>query len=1008
MAIAHLGRRSSELMGTHHRTRLRISTDLMMWTAALLGGHAVAQDPPFRPYTVTEGLPSNTVYSAFQDRDGYLWFGTDAGASRFDGRHFVNYTTSDGLGDNEVMGMFQDSKGRIWFRALNSKHSFHQGGRIYSSREYPALSKIKTGSGCLSIEEDNKGTLWFTGIAGGLYGLRDSTVIDLTAATHPMASGLRGSCKLLRRGPDELLVMAGSSIFRLEGEQLIYERQWDAGPLGLPAAQVQQGKIIAHGNTGILQVGRNSDSTLVEMGTQLTADAGRTPTLSRDGMLWLPLTMGGVQRTALDRKGYGGTARAFQQFNINTVLEDAEGNIWLSTDGNGAVCIGAQQRAFGLIDPSGGGLQRAVTAIVVTRQGLVFFGTARGTVHQLTAHGVVEVVPQPVPRSLRDRVRDLKEAEDGSIWFCTDTWVGSFDPERINSTTGPLTARDDRETHPIVFKAQLKALAPGLNGRMLGSYFGVAELVPGNNGLLFEFRGTYMMDRLRVYAPFISKDGALWFETDQRLHNWRDGQRRDFPGLDGYFGSRISDIDELSDGTLVIASAGGGVHLVHDGRLLRSFGTLDGLCSEQCRAAVVHNDTLLVATDKGVCVITDPAGATTMRTWTEAQGLPSLDVQDVDLVHNTLLLATPLGLCTVPLAVPATTAPPPLLRFSNMSSNGTALAIGDHVRIPLGAPLELQLHAVTYSQPGSTRFALRSAPDSAWRELPSAEVLISASVPGTHQYSVRARTPFSDWCAPLPLTVVVVPPWYRTTWAGLVFFLCAIGGIALLVRGAMRIAVRRQAEELERAKALTEERQRIAADMHDDLGADISHLLMLARHGAGNPALNLEERKSLSIIEAHASSMMQKIDEVIWSLDPADDRLLAALEFLQRFAENFAAQHGMDFRTKPISGIVDQPMPGKHRRELYLLLKELLMNIAKHTTARHLRFEVHASTEQLVIIVEDDGHPKDRNTGSRNGHGLSNIRTRLVHLHGELSSEPLLPHGTRLSITLWKRWIHQL
>ena len=64
---------------------------------------AQGQSPPFSVRNTADGLPSNTVYGMLQDRDGYLWFGTDAGLARYDGTSFRSWTTSDGLSDNEVL-----------------------------------------------------------------------------------------------------------------------------------------------------------------------------------------------------------------------------------------------------------------------------------------------------------------------------------------------------------------------------------------------------------------------------------------------------------------------------------------------------------------------------------------------------------------------------------------------------------------------------------------------------------------------------------------------------------------------------------------------------------------------------------------------------------------------------------------------------------------------------------------------------------------------------------------
>jgi len=65
-------------------------------------------------YTSNDGLPSNNVYEVIQDNDGFIWIGTDAGLSKFDGYRFENYTLNDGLGDNEVLDIISQWENCIY------------------------------------------------------------------------------------------------------------------------------------------------------------------------------------------------------------------------------------------------------------------------------------------------------------------------------------------------------------------------------------------------------------------------------------------------------------------------------------------------------------------------------------------------------------------------------------------------------------------------------------------------------------------------------------------------------------------------------------------------------------------------------------------------------------------------------------------------------------------------------------------------------------------------------
>src|SRR5579862_2704923 len=81
----------------------------------LLSPHlSFSQEYSYTHYDIGDGLAGSTLYCITQDKAGFIWMGTEAGVSRFDGTHFINFTTRDGLPDLEILQVFGDSKGRVW------------------------------------------------------------------------------------------------------------------------------------------------------------------------------------------------------------------------------------------------------------------------------------------------------------------------------------------------------------------------------------------------------------------------------------------------------------------------------------------------------------------------------------------------------------------------------------------------------------------------------------------------------------------------------------------------------------------------------------------------------------------------------------------------------------------------------------------------------------------------------------------------------------------------------
>jgi len=125
------------------------------------GLKAYAQSTFLQHYTTKDGLPSNNCFFSLQDSKGYLWFGTDAGVSRFDGKSFENFSIDDGLPDNQILMLQEDKKGRVWFMAFNGEMSYFLDGIIYNSKNDKALSLLKFNAIVISMFHDSKDRLWF-------------------------------------------------------------------------------------------------------------------------------------------------------------------------------------------------------------------------------------------------------------------------------------------------------------------------------------------------------------------------------------------------------------------------------------------------------------------------------------------------------------------------------------------------------------------------------------------------------------------------------------------------------------------------------------------------------------------------------------------------------------------------------------------------------------------------------------------------------------------------------
>jgi|GEM_PF-720181 len=135
---------------------------IISWIASILlcfTNTLPAQQPSLHHYDVKDGLAGSVVYGISQDNDGFLWFATETGLSRFDGRSFRNFTSNDGLPSNEVFLAFADSRNRVWIITFKNAACYYYNGRIYNRENDKALRDIRFDSPILGYSETTAGDI---------------------------------------------------------------------------------------------------------------------------------------------------------------------------------------------------------------------------------------------------------------------------------------------------------------------------------------------------------------------------------------------------------------------------------------------------------------------------------------------------------------------------------------------------------------------------------------------------------------------------------------------------------------------------------------------------------------------------------------------------------------------------------------------------------------------------------------------------------------------------------
>lgn len=281
----------------------------------------------------------------------------------------------------------------------------------------------------------------------------------------------------------------------------------------------------------------------------------------------------------------------------------------------------------------------------------------------------------------------------------------------------------------------------------------------------------------------------------------------------------------------------------------------------------------------------------------------------------------------------------------------------------------------------------------------------SGLLPGHYQFRVQAANvnglPTGD---EVSLSVIVTPPLYRRTefWLGLL--LAGIGAGVFARRYVIRRRILARLAKMEREHLLEMERARIARDIHDDFGSNLTKIAYLGDTLLGRPGLSPEAVSDVDKIRLTARELTRSLDETVWAIDPEKDTMECLVGYLSGVAQELLSAAGvnclLDFPDTLPSNLVSCEL----RHHIFLAFKEAICNILRHARATDVNISLAIESPNCTLTVADNGCGFDlegRERRRSGGHGLNNIRARFAAIGGHFEVRSRPGGGTELRLT-WR------
>ncbi len=768
---------------------------LLLPTCSMIPVITYGQNVLFKHYTTTDGLPSNTVYSLMQDKQGFIWNSSDAGVTRFDGNSFQNYSIAEGLSDNEILTIMQDSRGRIWFLGFNGTVSYMLNGTIYNEQTDTLLRHIKSLSCFIEMFEDRENRLWFIAQNEGLI-LNGNHIIkskDSKVPGYSFVSNLSNgqyihSCtgnSIFRNGKTTpapqlyTIKKNGGYTFLANGDQLFVSNQ------GIVFQKDTSQKLIIPFDSALNQA--------VQFGIELTSDS----------LIWVTTN-------------YGIYCYRFKQPEIKPViylkdiissslLEDHEGNLWVGTLSDGVYLIPAWARHVQIVNDELR-LDRIPSYAIGKVGEKIYLGEKNGNIKEVhnRSYKSITVADDKLHGSEMNKMISYGQ----SVWAASNEKLIHY-----NSLTGKghIVYCKNFRTNTLEQTVAIKGFAEGKTYMLAARNYSVVLFPKECTGYLPDslspVRGqkipgcfvTYVTSSNdRKYSVYESKTGTLWYGAKEGLCSMTDNKTNNHSKEHPLLKLRIISIGELEDSTLVLAIHGHGIVLYKNGQILQHLTTQTGLNNDVCRKLYVYKNHIYVATPSGVAILKYANGSVFQTlTLDESNILPFNDVNDVYADANYIFIATSKGLVNINQKVLSHIKTyVPLLRLNEVMVNDKIINLTkENLFTYTQNNFMIRFIGIHYQLPRTVRYRYRLNEDQLWKYTGNTLVEFTFLPPGNYSFELQTKSGGSKWSASIVYPFEIKPPFWNTYWFIALSLLSIAGFIVLTIKYRLSVARKKQQEK---------------------------------------------------------------------------------------------------------------------------------------------------------------------------------------------------------------------
>ncbi|MXV50310.1 hypothetical protein GS399_04945 [Pedobacter sp. HMF7647] len=993
----------------------------------------------FKAYTINDGLSQGYISSILQDRQGLLWFATADGLNKFDGYRFTVYhhdaDDANSIGSDDIACIFEDSGNRLW---IGTRHS----GLDVFDRKRGIFGHINAGlnglssNDILAISEDRSGALWIRSREG----IDRMEIMEGPPNGEAKASVASSFGFALRFTPVKLRLTVKAEEYQAEPPAVFID---------------SRGHVYLLTNSRIVEVyfkDKSRNLGIRERYRFTSADSTVIPEMIEDTLTHSYFVN---NKSVIHFPSYD-FSRPKALYRSNSAflrwVNRGNGALWI-LDQSKVVSVNSRNgrtRVFGAIDPAQDRFLQTATVFFKDRTGVVWIGSggygilkydpeAEQFHHILSGLSHYQLLTLPSGEIITNNYQSITLGDNGPVIedfisqglirkkfpkflplsFSRDTWGNLW--YGINGGIIRYNIRDKSATrYDLPFAGTRVLPFPLYADRENTIWMGYGSFFVSFDPFSGKFkRHSYQQSQQSVDYDFLQciyqDENLLWLGTtsgllcfdmrEQRIIDYFFNKPYDKRSVSNSFILTLCNDAVQPNRYLWVGTKGGGLNRLDKktGSFIH-FTTKDGLPNNVVYGLQFdRKGRLWMSTNKGI------SGFNTsdkqFRNYDVADGLQSNEFNRYAFCKTPAGMMVFGGLNGINYFDPDKLSPlkPPPVVFTDFRLFNKPVPAGrpgDILANEIGWVRQLKLRyaqnvitfqfaATDYRKPGSIRYRymMEGFDENYIYSGVAREATYTNLDPGKYTFLVQASFEDGVWgTGHARIGVLIVPPWWKTWWFYLLVVTTVFSATYLIYR-----------ERLMQLARLNKLRNRIARDLHDEVGSSISTIAIYSRIVQDHMANSkVTDQSLMEKITEFATEVMESMSDIVWNIHAKNDSFDSVVSRMREHAYELFEAKGYTINFSFDEQLQRLRLSMEKRRDFYLIYKEALNNIAKYAGGSNVWISLYVQNNVITLSIKDDGRGFDAVNARKGGNGLQNMKHRADTLKGRITISSQPGKGTEL------------